>query len=210
MFCPNCGKEVKDGAKFCPYCGKSLETNELKLSRRSSKKPLSIIIPLILIIVIASSLFIFVKYIKPNITSNEQETVATLIPYRKKDKWGFCDRNKKIVIQPTYDWASSFSEGLARVGIGEYPNTKYGFIDKKGNYVIQPIYDEAWSFSEGLAPVGIGKLLNTKWGFIDKKRNYVIQPTYDWASSFSEGLARVVLNDKYGYIDTKGTQYWED
>lgn len=22
MFCPNCGKEIKDGTKFCPYCGK--------------------------------------------------------------------------------------------------------------------------------------------------------------------------------------------
>ena len=127
MFCPNCGKEVKDGAKFCPYCGKSLETNELKLSKRAPKKPLSIIISLILIIVIASSLFVFVKYIKPNITSNKQETikpnttpnkqetVATLIPYRKKDKWGFCDENKKIVIQPVYDTPCIFSEGIALV-----------------------------------------------------------------------------------------------
>lgn len=25
MFCPNCGKEIKDGAKFCPHCGKVTE-----------------------------------------------------------------------------------------------------------------------------------------------------------------------------------------
>ena len=129
MFCPNCGKEVKEGTKFCPYCGKSLETNELKLSKRSSKKPLSIIIPLILIIVIASSLFIFVKYIKPNITPNKQETVATLIPYRKKDKWGFCDRDKNLVIQPIYDDAYPFSEGLARVKLN---HKRGGYIDTKG------------------------------------------------------------------------------
>jgi len=115
MFCPNCGKEVNERAKFCPYCGKSLETNELKSSKRASKKPLSIIIPLILIIVIASSLFVFVKYIKPNITSNKQETVATLIPYRKKDKWGFCDENKKIVIRPVYDTPCILYEGIALV-----------------------------------------------------------------------------------------------
>ena len=26
MFCPNCGREVSDGAKFCPYCGNPLTT----------------------------------------------------------------------------------------------------------------------------------------------------------------------------------------
>ena len=34
-----------------------------------------------------------------------------LIPYRKGDKWGFCDRNKKIVVECVYDWARPFSEG---------------------------------------------------------------------------------------------------
>ena len=24
MYCPNCGKEIPDGAKFCPYCGINL------------------------------------------------------------------------------------------------------------------------------------------------------------------------------------------
>lgn len=27
MFCPNCGKEVTDGAKFCIYCGKPVSTD---------------------------------------------------------------------------------------------------------------------------------------------------------------------------------------
>ena len=28
MFCPNCGKEVKDGAAFCPNCGQRLNWSE--------------------------------------------------------------------------------------------------------------------------------------------------------------------------------------
>jgi hypothetical protein len=51
-----------------------------------------------------------------------------LIPYRKGDKWGFCDRNKKIVIPCKYDCVFSFREGLACVQL----NGKCGFIDKEG------------------------------------------------------------------------------
>lgn len=25
MFCPKCGKELKDGAKFCPNCGAKIQ-----------------------------------------------------------------------------------------------------------------------------------------------------------------------------------------
>ena len=133
-----------------------------------------------------------------------KETMVFLIPYRKGYKWGFCDRNKNLIIKPIYDDAYPFSEGLATVGIGELPNTKYGFIDKKGNLVIQPKYDLVRSFSEGLAIVE----LNGKWGFIDKKGNYVIQPKYVNAHSFSEGFAPVGIgedpNTKYGFIDKEG------
>jgi hypothetical protein len=37
-----------------------------------------------------------------------------------------------------------------------------------------------------------------------------IPAVYDNADDFSEGLAPVRLNDKCGYIDTTGTQYWDD
>jgi hypothetical protein len=38
-----------------------------------------------------------------------------MIPYRKIDKWGFCDRNKKIVIPCIYDYVNFFIDGLAIV-----------------------------------------------------------------------------------------------
>jgi hypothetical protein len=51
-----------------------------------------------------------------------------LIPYRKGNEWGFCDRNKKIVIPIKYDGAGSFSKGLAPVTfMGEKD-----YIDKEG------------------------------------------------------------------------------
>ncbi|MCX7985750.1 MAG: WG repeat-containing protein [Bacteroidales bacterium] len=45
---------------------------------------------------------------------------------------------------------------------------------------------------------------------MDKSGKEVIPLKYDDAGYFSEGLARVKLNDKWGYIDKNGTEYWED
>lgn len=54
-----------------------------------------------------------------------------LIPYRKKDKWGFCTPDKTIVIDCIYDNVEMFSKGIARVekdGI-------YLFINRQGNVI---------------------------------------------------------------------------
>ena len=57
------------------------------------------------------------------------QKIATLIPYRKGDKWGYIDKKGKIVIPIQYDDAWPFSDnGLARVKV----NGKWGYIDKKG------------------------------------------------------------------------------
>jgi hypothetical protein len=66
-------------------------------------------------------------------------------------KWGYIDKSGKIVIEPQFDWALHFTEGLAAVKV----KGKYGFLDQTGKMVIQPQYHEARNLSEGLAPVGI-------------------------------------------------------
>jgi len=50
----------------------------------------------------------------------------------KNGKWGFIDKTGKEVIPCTYDYAESFSDGLAKVTI----NGKANFIDKTGKVVI--------------------------------------------------------------------------
>lgn len=49
-------------------------------------------------------------------------------------KCGYIDKTGKIIINPQFDMAMSFSEGLAIVRIGD----KYGYIDKTGKYVWNP------------------------------------------------------------------------
>lgn len=111
-------------------------------------------------------------------------------------KWGYVDAQGNTVIPCKYDWAGSFREGLARVGL----NGKWGFIDQQGNTVAPCKYDWTGSFSEGLAAVK----LNGKYGFIDKQGNTVIPCKYNDVWPFSEGLAWVELNGKYGYINIRG------
>ncbi|MGC8728762.1 MAG: FlgO family outer membrane protein [Elusimicrobiales bacterium] len=119
-------------------------------------------------------------------------------PCCNKGKMGYCYYDGSIALDAEYDYAGSFSEGLADVKL----NGKYGFIDKSGREVIPFKYDDAYSFSEGLAKVK----LNGKYGFIDKSGKEVIPFKYDWANSFSEGLAAVKYNDKWGFIDKSGKE----
>ena len=79
-------------------------------------------------------------------------------------KYGYMDKDGNVVINPQFDRADDFSEGLARVRIGDEKTGKWGYIDKEGKFVINPQFDCAEDFSEGLAKVKVGG----KYGWIDK------------------------------------------
>jgi hypothetical protein len=101
-----------------------------------------------------------------------------------------------MVIEPHFEVASSFSEGLAAVKIGPM----YGYIDRTGRIVIEPRFAGAVSFSEELGKVKV----NSKWGYINKAGKFVIQPQFEDCGSFSEGLAEVKTGNGWGYIDAVG------
>ena len=131
-------------------------------------------------------------------------------------RWGFIDETGRVVIDPQFNRAKRFSEGLAAVIIQEAENSGggLGYIDKTGQIVIQPQFgtgntDIDFAFSEGLAAV---PLRNTdEWGYIDKTGKFVISPKFKYASSFSEGRAWVGIANpdwsiqyKMGMIDREG------
>lgn len=118
-------------------------------------------------------------------------------------KTGFRDLDGKIVIEPKFDNAEMFSEGLSTVKVGD----KYGLIDEKGNYVL-PLtnFESLGSVHNGLANFRA----NDKYGFVNTAGKEIIKPQFDWVGEFSEGLC-VVRNDngkpgtgKHGYIDMTG------
>jgi hypothetical protein len=90
----------------------------------------------------------------------------------------------QFTVNPRYDYARDFKEGLAPVE----KNGVWGYIDMTGKEEIPFNYKYAYSFSEGLAAV---KSLNGKWGYIDKTRKEVIAFQYERADSFSDGWATV-------------------
>lgn len=109
------------------------------------------------------------------------------------EEWGFISKEGDFIVEPQYDEAYEFCEGLAPVKTGD----KWGYIDKEGKFIIEPQFDDAWwDFSEGLARIK----KNGKFGYINKEGKIVIEPQLDGAYDFSEGLAPVKVNGKWGFM----------
>jgi hypothetical protein len=121
-------------------------------------------------------------------------------------KWGFINKEGKVVIDTVYDEVRSFSEGLAAVK----KMWKWGFINKEGQLVIDCQFDRVGSFSEGIASVQS----NGKWGAINKEGKLIIDYLYNDDSmnsfTFHDGVAQVsqkgqiMLINKEGKIMIKG------
>ena len=149
MFCPTCGKEIPDDSTFCPACGANLAGG-----KKERRPKFRIILPVVLVLVLLAAALAVYQVIRAHASMDQK--VATLIPYRKGNKWGFCDRNRDIAIPIIYDETYPFSEGLARVMV----NGKYGFVNATGNVVVQPAYDLAGDFSENVAWFAILSLIH--------------------------------------------------
>ena len=89
-----------------------------------------------------------------------------LILVKVNNKWGFANRKGDFVIEPQFDSAKVFSEGLAVVK----QNGKYGYINTAGEMAIAPQFDYADYFSGSFAPV----IENKKYNFIDVTGNTIL------------------------------------
>jgi hypothetical protein len=137
--------------------------------------------------------------------SSSQETDAALFPIMVDGKWGYIDRQGGVVVDPRFDDAKPFREGLGCIRVGDEETGKYGFIDATGRVVIEPAFAMAAGFSEGLCRT---RLTQTgEQGYINKTGAWVIEPRFRNAGQFSEGLAPVQLegSDLTGCIDRMGT-----
>ncbi len=152
---------------------------------------------LILFIILIFTLTIFQSCAEEE---NKEIAAEKLTRIKSGDKYGYIGviNGKKIFIEPQYDFAWDFSEGLAVIEIAG----KQGFIDINGETVIQPIFDKAYSFSEGFAKIKMGG----KYGYIDKNGKIVIGVQFDDAGDFNRGIARVLMGKEKYFIDKAGNK----
>jgi hypothetical protein len=135
-----------------------------------------------------------------------------LFPVMQNGKVGYINKLGKIVIEPKFDSAYLFHEGLAiepqfdaatkfEDGIACVKlSKKYSYIGPQGKPIFPQEYDLAFPFSEGMARVGG----DHKLGYIDKSGHPAFSAQFSQASIFSEGLAAVKVDNKWGYIDKTG------
>jgi hypothetical protein len=112
------------------------------------------------------------------------------------NKWGFVNKNGKIVIPLIYD---EVKVDIAEEIIVSLDN-KWGLINETGAILIAIKYDAIDNFNGGLALVK----LNGKCGFINKSDKIVVPIKYDEVGYFHEGLCQVKLNGNYGFVNKQG------
>lgn len=153
------------------------------------------------------------------------------------EKWGYVDRQGRLVIEPRYDFAGAFVDGAAIVGSGGekhyidktgkvlfdsqlVPGSyfvnglaeagkdgRYGIIDRSGTFVVPAEFDGVGLPYFHEGLQSVRK--GDKWGFIDRKGRMVIPPAYDRAFIFQDGLAQVIVKEKIGFIDKTGNMVVE-
>ncbi len=117
--------------------------------------------------------------------------------------YGFINRSGKIVLPGPYQGGASFSEGLAPINV----DGEWAYIDTTGRVVIANLrVITAGGFVEGRAYV---EDFTHHYGFIDRTGRMVVPITYEAANNrdifqFAEGRVPVLVDGKWGYLDTQG------
>lgn len=143
----------------------------------------------------------------PTVTPVPEETTnASLFPAYKKVngtiKYGYIDHSGAFIIQPFYDDAADFEEGVAIVREGDTQKV----IDTTGAVIFEN-KDTILPFHNGLAAFISLKEDTSLYGYIDLTGKVVIEPSFTFAGNFNEdGQAYVALpgGKSYQLIDKLG------
>ncbi|BBI35652.1 hypothetical protein KCTCHS21_50510 [Cohnella abietis] len=159
------------------------------------------------------------KYIFGKSFSEGLAAVAVENKERSTVEYGYIDTKGNMKIEPKYARAYRFSEGLAKVCVGESINEySIGYIDESGAYKIGPTLSDSYGetlISEGLVPIADGA-----GGYMNMEGKLSIDPVvtqvednylkHNMAGEFRNGIAKVSLSDEsIGYIDRTGKYIWD-
>lgn len=128
--------------------------------------------------------------------------VEGLSVVRTKDgKWGYVNKQGKVVIQPQYQGADWFYGGLAKVR----KDGKWGLINKTGKVVLPIQYTEVGNFMQGTLPVTMVEK-SRKFGLINRSGVEITKLEYEAPIIFThkDDLALVKKGGKYGFMNIAG------
>lgn len=120
-----------------------------------------------------------------------------LIPYRKGDKWGYCDTNRVIKIPVVYDEAYPFIQGKALVNY----KGRACKINKRGIVVKRFSFKLLGSYNTDLIEIEAKKSL---LGKIDLAGKVVFKPIYSEITKINDETYEMVHQGKVGRINLQG------
>lgn len=118
--------------------------------------------------------------------------------------WGYVDKSGKLVINPQFNYASDFSEGMAHVYLpGD--NSEW-VINSVGQQLWQVSRGETLGdFSEGLATSYITRSDRLWSGYVDKTGRIAVAKQYRVTHDFHNGRGLTCNeNHKWGYLTNEG------
>lgn len=163
---------------------------------------------------------------------------AIFIEEKKDEKvtWGYVDTLGRVVIEPRFDFANDFEEGLAV----NQSDGLWGAIDRDGKEKLAFRYSSVAPFNDGNWLVGLksptrlvfnpngheritrlyerqGRFAENRcrvqkdglWGYMAEDGTEVIPCQFDEARDFSEGLAAVRKDGRWSFITPEGMSAFE-
>ena len=115
-----------------------------------------------------------------------------LIPLTLHSKTGFADTSGNILINPEYDEAGEFLEGLCVAQKGD----SVMYINKENKIFLNRVFEEAFPFHHGVAPVK----LKGKWFFMNRMGEPV-SDTLDEINALSDDSYICRKNNLYGSLN---------
>lgn len=182
-------------------------------------KNVKIIAPIIVVLIILTSIIIGAIIINSNNKTYELEKIDKYSYFKlyKNEKYGVIDDKGNILIEPIYD-ALNIPNPTKDVFIGYYNynemNGEYETkVLNKNNEEILKEYEQVLPLlcEESTSNIPFEKSVliykeNGKWGIIDFSGNKITKANYDSIESmkYREGTLKVKQNEKYGAINIKG------
>ncbi len=142
-------------------------------------------------------------------------------------RWGYLSKAFRYHIDPVYEDARDFSDGIAAVK----QNGKWGFINAGNRWEIEPQFDEVDDFDDVVHSDDFGDerrerdrrdgrdlstgglyaavKLDGLWGYVNRRASRGLVPQFKEADPFFRGLARVSRDGSFAYVTETGKVRWD-